>query len=134
MRRKRRKTKPLPKGCDSHLEADLKKGGLSACTWKPDKIQYTINKMYNPDCRYGNTIIEVKGRFRTSEEAAKYLWVRDALEEGEELVFVFSSPNCKMPNAKRRKDGTYNTHAAWADRHGFIWYDKKHLPTEWGKK
>ena len=134
MRRKKRKSKALPKGCDSHLEADLKKGGLRGCEWKPDRIPYTIEKNYNPDCVYGDIIIEVKGRFRTSDEAAKYVWLRKALPEEKELVFVFASPNCKMPNAKRRKDGTFNTHKAWAEKNGFRWYDKNHLPPEWGKK
>lgn len=134
MRRKRRKSKPLPKGVDSHLEHELKQGGLSSCEWKPNKILYTIKKHYHPDCVYEDTIIEVKGRFRTSDEAAKYVWLRKSLPKDKELVFVFSSPNCKMPNARKRKDGTFLTHSEWADKNDFIWYDKNHLPTPWGKK
>ena len=133
MKRRRRKTVKLPKGIDSKLELDLKNGPLAACSWKPDPIDYIIRKKYNPDCQYGNVIIEIKGRFRTSEEARKYVWVRKHLQEGQELVFVFSNPKCKMPNAKKRKDGTYHTHAEWADKNNFVYYDAKCVPTSWGK-
>ena len=134
MKRKMRKSRRLPKGCDSFLEADLKEGGLQGCEWKPERIDYIVRKKYSPDCSFGNIIIEVKGRFRTSGEASKYLWVRKHLLPDQELVFVFANPNLKMPNARRRKDETYRTHADWADHHGFCYYDLTHLPREWGRK
>lgn len=134
MKRRTRKTSPLPKGCDSKLEADLKAGGLKGCSWKPEKIPYTIHREYHPDCQYGTTIIEVKGMFRDSAEAAKYLWIREELDDPWELVFVFANPNAKLPYARRRKDGSKMTIGEWATKHDFTWYDQRHLPREWGKK
>lgn len=129
--RKKRKARPkLGSGYDSKLEEDLSKN-MGNCQWKPDPITYTSVKKYNPDARFGNTIIEIKGRFRTHEEAAKYIWIRECLEEGEELVFVFSSPNTPMPRARKRRDGTRKSVSDWADQHGFKWYSNRTIPDEW---
>jgi hypothetical protein len=69
-------------------------------------------------------LIEAKGRFMDSSEAAKYVWIRKKLPEGTELVFLFMKPNCAMPHAKKRKDGTRRTHAEWADKNNFRWFDE----------
>ena len=131
MSRKKRKTKAnLPSGIDSKLELELSKV-MTNCEWKPESLNYIIEKTYHPDARYKKTLIEVKGRFRTTDEAKKYIWIRDHLEEGYELVFVFSNPYTAMPRARSRKDGTKRSHADWADKHGFTWYDKHNIPKEW---
>jgi len=134
MKRRRRKSVKLPKGIDSKLELDLSKGGLQGCEWKPDPIDYIVRKKYNPDCSFGDIIIEIKGRFRTTAEASKYKWVRKHLLPHQELVFVFANPNLRMPAAKRRVDGTYQTHADWAYKNDFIFYSKDDLPRDWGMK
>ena len=130
-RRTRKVKQKLPSGFDSKLEVELSKK-MTACDWKPDSIPYTMEKIYNPDAEYGDTIIEIKGRFRTSEEAKKYIWVRDNLPEGKELVFVFSNPRTPMPRARKRKDGSRRSVSDWANHHGFRWYDRTNIPTEWG--
>ena len=129
-RRKRKVRDKLPSGIDSKLELELSKV-MTECDWKPNSIKYTMEKTYNPDACYGNTIIEIKGRFRTSEEAKKYIWIRDNLPRGKELVFVFSNPRTPMPRARKRKDGTRRSVSDWANHHGFTWYDSKSLPSEW---
>jgi hypothetical protein len=130
MRKKRKQKAKLPSGFDSKLEVTLSKK-MKACNWKPDSVPYTVEKKYNPDAQFGTTLIEIKGRFRTHEEAAKYLWIRDNLQGGQELVFVFSNPNTAMPRAKRRKDGSRRSVSDWADKHGFRWFTPSSIPDEW---
>lgn len=69
--------------------------------------------------------VEIKGYFQDASEASKYLWVRESLPEDSELIFVFERPETKMHWLKVRKDGTKQTMAEWADKHGFTWYDEK---------
>lgn len=69
--------------------------------------------------------MEIKGYFQDAAEASKYLWVRKALGPDEELIFVFETPTKAMHWLKVRKDGTKQTMAEWADKHGFTWYDEK---------
>lgn len=96
----------------------------------PDRVTYTQTKTYEPDFVFANqygfvTYVEAKGRFRDNEEARKYTDVRNALTQGEELIFVFMKPETPMPFAKKRKDGTKYTHAEWADKNGFRWFTKE---------
>ena len=65
------------------------------------------------------TYIEVKGRFRTREEARKYVEIRKALGKYEDLVFVFQNPNTPMPDSRRRKDGTRYRMKDWAEKNGY---------------
>lgn len=114
----------LPKGFDSWLEVRLYEGPFKKFQHHTEVIPYTWEHKYHPDFivekEDGRVIlIEVKGRFRESSEAAKYTWVRKSLPKGWELVFMFENPDCAMPHAKARKDGTKRTHAEWADKHGF---------------
>lgn len=106
---------------------------LAACEWKPEPIKYVMEKLYHPDAKLGNIYIELKGRFRTTDEAKKYIWIREHLPEGHELVFIFSNPRGPMPRARRRKDGTTRTHADWADEHGFTWYAATEIPASYGR-
>ena len=76
-------------------------------------------------------MLEAKGRFWDYQEYNKYVWIRKALKPNQELVFLFSSPYSPMPQAKRRKDGTKRTHAEWADKNNFLWYNEDNLPEEW---
>ncbi|AUR99118.1 endonuclease I [Vibrio phage 1.262.O._10N.286.51.A9] len=110
---------------DSKWEGKLKDTIFKDYEHHPDKIAYTIPHTYEPDFKRGNILIECKGRFRDSAEARKYLHVRDALDDGYELIFVFYNPNTPMPFAKKRKDGTKFTHSQWAEKHGFRWFDEE---------
>ena len=132
-RRKVRKKLSLPKGIDSKLELDLSRTGLKGCNWKPMGIGYTMSKTYHPDAEYDDILIEVKGYFRNSAEAGKYLHVKEQYPN-KELVFVFANPDKPIPWAKRRKDGSRMTHAEWADSKGFRYYSPHNLPKEWGIK
>lgn len=120
-----RKPKGLPKGYDSKLEYDLHMGELSECKFhdKADLIPYIVEHTYEPDLTHEHNgkkyIIEIKGRFRESAEARKYVFVNKVLKDNEELVFLFQAPTKPMPFAKVRKDGTKRSHKDWADKHGF---------------
>ena len=115
---------------DSKWEGKLKDGILSSIPYHCSKIGYSIDHVYHPDWALskasGRTIyIEAKGRFRTSAEASKYIWVRKVLTSKEELVFLFMNPTTAMPFAKKRRDGTKRTHAEWAESNKFRWYTEK---------
>ena len=136
-RKRIRKPKP-PRGYDSMLEFSLHTKELRGCKHHPDKIKYKIEHTYEPDFVYHykncTLLIEVKGRFRTSTEAAKYNWVAKGLPKHYELVFLFQNPNLAMPFAKKRKDGTKQTHAEWATKNNFRYFCRDTVPTEWGLK
>jgi hypothetical protein len=120
------KGKP-PKGYDSWFEYELHLGVLSACSFHKHKIQYVQHKVYEPDFTVetdkGIIYIEVKGRFRDSAEARKYVDIRESLKDTEELVFLFYDPNTPMPRARRRSDGTKFTMSEWADKNAFRFFD-----------
>lgn len=120
------------KKADSDWEDSLSKGVLKSCEHhnKNYDVEYTIDKVYENDFwikqKSGRVLyIEAKGCFRDKPEAAKYRWIRLALKDEEELVFLFQKPNQKIIWANKRKDGTKMTHAQWADYHGFRWFDEE---------
>ncbi len=88
---------------------------------KIDKI-----RSYLPDwtlIREGYIIyIEAKGYFRSTEERAKYLFIREALFSNERLVFLFQDPKSPVAGSKKRKDGTRFCSSEWAERENFRWY------------
>ncbi|QEG09194.1 endonuclease I [Vibrio phage Phriendly] len=106
-------------------EADLRDTVLAGCEYHPAKIDYVVPHKYEPDFRAGNILIECKGRFRDSTEARKYIFIREALPLEKELVFLFYNPETPMPFAKKRKDGTKQSHKEWAEKHNFKWYTKE---------
>lgn len=123
--------KKIPKGYDSGLEHRLHKGVLRDWIHHPERIPYVSRHTYQPDFKLGGTLVEAKGRFRTSAEARKYIDIRDALPPDRKLVFIFSDSNKPMPNAKKRKCGTKFTHGEWADKNSFVYYcEKRGLPKE----
>ena len=109
---------------------------MQGCEYHPEKhIFYLVPKHYEPDFVYKyhskTWYIEAKGRFRTSEEARKYVIIAETLSPKEELVFLFQRPNTPMPGSRRRKDGTRYTMEEWAEKHGFRWYTLDTIPTGW---
>lgn len=111
---------------DSLFEKKMHETVLKECDFhnKEHLVPYTIQHNYEPDFVYqkdGKTfLIETKGRFRDNVEAAKYKWIREALNpEHTEIIFVWEKAETRFPFAKRRKDGTYLTHSEWADKEGF---------------
>lgn len=93
-----------------------------------DKVEYTVPHKYTPDFALKNILIEAKGRFREPSEASKYIWVRESLKGSKELIFVFQNPYTPMPFAKKRKNGTKQTHAEWAEKNGFRWFTEQTIP------
>lgn len=67
-------------------------------------------------------LVEAKGYFQDSAEAAKYKWVREALPDGYELVFLFEKPDTRIHYLSRRKDGSKMSMAEWADKNKFRWF------------
>lgn len=90
-------------------------------------MAYIVEHNYSPDFSFDTEdkkyLVETKGFFQDSAEAAKYKWIRLALPENTELVFVFEKPNTPLPWAKPRKDKTRMTHREWAERNGFRAFD-----------
>lgn len=117
-------------GYDSMLEKNLHEDKLAAARFhdRRDRISYTIPHTYEPDfvIEKGDKkfIIETKGRFRDSQEARKYLFVREVLKDNEELVFIFQDPTKPMPFAQKRKDGTKRSHGEWAEKNGFRYWSQ----------
>lgn len=108
---------------DSMTEKRLHEGVFKGCNFHNYKIAYHIEHKYEPDfiiVRDGKTIfVEVKGYFQDRAETQKYKWVAKALDDNEELVFIFENPNKQMHFQAKRKDGTKMTHAEWCDKMGF---------------
>ena len=138
-RRVSRKPRPkkvnVPKGYDSMWEATLHKTILQEWQHHWDTISYIVKHKYEPDFVKtidGKTILlEAKGRFWDFAEYSKYIHVREALPKDYELIFLFQKPFAPMPAAKKRKDGTKRTHAEWAEKNNFKWYNEESLPKEW---
>jgi hypothetical protein len=113
---------------DSKFEKELYDGVLRDLSYHSDPIPYTIERRYYPDFLYNDMgtsityLIEAKGRFWDSAEASKYVHIRAALPSSHRLVFLFQDPNKPMPHSRKRKDGTKQTHAEWAERNKFDYY------------
>ena len=134
-RRRRKLRKKIPKGYDSIFEYDLHSKALKGCTIHPMKISYTIEKSYEVDFMHPKdefTLIEAKGRFRDSDEAAKYVHFARC-NPLYTLVFVFADPMKPMPRARVRKDGTRFTHGEWAEKNNFKYYSPSNVPRKWSK-
>lgn len=129
----RRTFKNIPKGFDSWFEYDLSKV-LRNCNYHTAMVEYVTKKCYEPDFIFYDDdkviYIESKGRFRTREEASKYIHVRNSLSQYEELVFIFYNFNLAMPGARVRGNGTKQTHGEWATLNDFVWYTFDDIPAK----
>lgn len=88
------------------------------------KVPYVIAHVYNPDFILDNgIIIEAKGRFMKGD-TAKMKAVK--LQNPHlDIRFVFM-------DAQKPISGQKQTHAAWAEKNGFPWADKR-IPEDWLK-
>ena len=87
--------------------------------YEPFDVEYVMRRKYKPDFVHGDTLIEVKGFFRTGDQA-KYLAVVEALKDegkGRELVFAFSNPLKKVRNVAKLSMGE------WAEKHGIRYFN-----------
>jgi Phage endonuclease I len=67
-------------------------------------------------------ILEAKGFFRPGD-VAKMRAVKSANPDLD-IRFVFQEPHRKIPGQKQ-------THAQWAERHGFPWAGINDVPLDW---
>lgn len=120
-------------GYDSKLEQRLHQGPLQAAQFHSQKVKYTWEHTYEPDFvvdHQGSTIlVECKGYFMDREDCTKYLWVRMALPPTHELVFCFETPHKPIHFQSTRKDGSKMTHAGWAEKNNFRWFDESTIGT-----
>lgn len=111
-------------GFERTLAASLKQRKC-AFTYEALKVPYTIAHVYKPDFQLANGIIvEAKGYFRPGD-VSKMRAVK-AQNPDLDIRFVFMDAHKRIPGQKQ-------SHAAWADRHGFPWADKT-IPDEWIKE
>jgi hypothetical protein len=100
---------------------------------KESKVEYTVPHKYTPDFvhpNYPKVYLEVKGYFRTSAEAGKYVSIKRDNPDIE-IVFIFNNPFKKAhPNCRPRKDGSLLTLDEWCTKHEFLYYSEKELPLE----
>lgn len=137
-----KRPKGLPKGYDSKLEYRLHQESLKDAqhhVLNKDRVPYYTEHKYEPDFLFQLHsklfVIEAKGRFRDSTESSKYKWIRDSLNNWQyykdlgckeiELVLIFENSSTPMPFAKRRKDGTKQSHGEWATKNNFRWLCEK---------
>ena len=110
-------------------------GLLTGYAYEPREsvVNYTMPHKYNPDFVPNSNkrvLLEVKGYFRTSSEAAKYVAITKD-NPSIELIFIFSNPIKKAhPGCRVRKNGTIMTLAEWCERQEFLYYHEKKLPRE----
>lgn len=127
--KKPRYNKTYPKRYDSGFEHEVSESLGEGWEHHPPKISYVSEHTYTPDFRKeidGKVVlVEAKGRFRSRSEASKYIAIRNALKENEELVFIFYDASKPVVGAQRRKDGTKQSHGDWADTNGFRWFCRK---------
>lgn len=89
------------------------------------KLPYSISHVYHPDFLLGNgIIIEAKGRFMPGD-IAKMRAVKTQHPDLD-VRFVFMDAHKKISGQKQ-------THAQWAERHGFPWADGK-ISEDWLKE
>ena len=114
---------------DSMTEKRLHEGVLSELDHHPPKVHYVWAHEYEPDFIYKapsgiDYYIEVKGYFMERKDCTKYIWVREALCDHEELIFIFEKPDKPMHFQSKRKDGTKMTHGEWCEKNGFRYYSE----------
>lgn len=115
-------------GLEEQVAAQLQTAGVK-CDYESIKIAYEkparVSK-YTPDFPLSPTlIVETKGRFVT-EDRQKHLLVK-AQHPELDIRFVFS-------NSKARISKTSSTtYAAWCEKHGFQYADKR-IPEAWLKE
>ncbi len=117
----------------SKLEERLGNGRLKHLQYEGTNLAYTQTKSYIPDFinNKKKILFEVKGYFRDSREARKYVDVKEQYPEWA-IVVVFSDPTKPLAWAKKRVgDGKRLTHGEWAENHGFEYCTEHSIKKEW---
>ncbi len=110
----------------SGLEQEVSRK-LGKFLYEPFSAKYWQPKSYTPDFVHPenqNVWYEVKGFFRSHDEAKKYIHIRDS-NPNIELRFIVSNPNIKAYPKVKIKMGE------WLTKHGFKWCTKDNIPESW---
>jgi len=102
---------------------------LKGFEYEPFSVSYSQPRTYTPDFIHPKNQgiwYEVKGFFRTSDEAKKYIHIRDSYPEVE-LRFIISNPNIKAYPRVKMKMGD------WLTKNGFKWCLASDIPKSWIK-
>jgi hypothetical protein len=87
------------------------------------QLPYTLECKYKPDFLLPNGIfLEVKGYLDVADKRKMRAVKRHHPEL--DIRFVFQSPHKIIPGSKQ-------THAQWADKHGFPWCHYQAIPPKW---
>jgi hypothetical protein len=123
------RNRDAPKPYKSKLEHRIHKGPLKRLEYEPRwaKTSYIIHKDYIPDYVHPdkpNILYEAKGRFRTWEEAKKYIHI---IESNPHITirFIITNPNNRAYPQTKMKMGD------WLTKHGFEWCLEMEVPEEW---
>lgn len=93
------------------------------------EIAYTLHKNYIPDLVLPNGIVvELKGKF-PKDQRDKMLAVKEQYPDLD-IRMVFMSLKARLPDAKKRKDGTYMSCEEWAIKYKWV-YAEKCIPESW---
>lgn len=95
-------------------------------TFKVGYVKPAKDSKYSPDFKLpSGIIIETKGRFLT-DDRQKHLLVK-AQHPDLDIRFVFSNSKVRITKASK------TTYAAWCDKYGFKYADKR-IPEAWLKE
>ncbi len=119
----------------SGFEKKVHEHVLPHTDYEPWRLDYTPKpKQYICDFVDEERLIiwEIKGFFRERQEASKYFPIIEAAKvKGYRFIFLFQHPNNAMPGVRRRKKcGTKQTMAEWAEKHNIEWYGYRNVPVE----
>lgn len=120
MRYPRRPTKgPYRSKLEGRVADRLKELSIEA-DYETKKLDYILLKTYTPDFIIddGRIMLEVKGVL-DQQSRSKMAAVKEQHPEAD-IRFVFAKPHNRCPGLK-------STHAEWAERHGYIWYDENEI-------
>ena len=106
-------------------------------TYEPEYFEWTMpSKKYTPDFRIvrrdgTHFYVEYKG-FLWQEDKTKMKAVK-AQHPSLDIRFVFADAGKPVHGAKTRKNGTKQSHAEWAENHGYKWAEG-FIPNSWLKR
>ena len=105
--------------------------------YEPESFDWFMpSKKYTPDfkiMRGDRTYfyVEYKG-FLWQEDKQKMKAIKEQHPDID-IRFVFANSKSPVHGAKTRKNGTKQSHAEWAEAHGFLWAEG-FIPSSWLKK
>lgn len=106
----------------SKLEAEVAKKLPKSFIYEFFTYPYWMSRNYVPDFSIGKYLIEVKGFFRSGDQA-KYIAIHEQTQEdGLELIFILQKAD------KPVRKGAKLTMAGWCDKNGIKWFGLDDIP------